>query len=151
MAEALLKHWDRGRFSAHSAGSHPAGRVHPLAIETLVRHRVRVDGPRSKSWDEFATPGAPPIHFVFTVCDNAASETCPIWPGKPMTAHWGIQDPAAMTGTEEEQRRAFVRAFRELDARIRVFASLRLDALDRPALQARLDEIGRTRTSATGD
>jgi protein-tyrosine-phosphatase len=144
IAEVLLNHWGKGRFAAFSAGSHPKGEVHPLALDVLRRNRLPTDGLRSKSWDEFAAAGAPPMHFVFTVCDNAAAEVCPIWPGQPMTAHWGIADPAAATGSEEVRRRAFNQAFRELDARIKIFTSLRLDLLDRLALQRQLDTIGRS-------
>ena len=143
LAEALLNHWGRGRFRAFSAGSHPKGDVHPLALDILTRNRVPIEGARSKSWDDFATPDAPPLDFVFTVCDRAAEEMCPVWPGQPMTAHWGIQDPAAVQGTDEEKARAFNTAFRELDARLKIFTSLRLDALDRLALQRQLDDIGR--------
>ena len=144
MAEALLNYWGKGRFHAFSAGSHPQGQVHPLALETLERNRLAIDGLRSKSWGEFAASGAPRLDFVFTVCDRAAAESCPVWPGQPMTAHWGIQDPAAVEGSEEEGRRAFVRAFRELDARIKLFTSLRIDALDELSLQRQLDAIGKT-------
>jgi arsenate reductase len=143
MAEALLNHWARGRFRAFSAGSHPKGAVHPLAIEELRKNHLAGGELRSKSWDEFARPGAPPLHFVFTVCDNAANEVCPVWPGQPMTAHWGIEDPAAVEGTEDAKRRAFHKAFGELDARIKIFASLRLELLDRIALQRELDAIGK--------
>lgn len=143
MAEALLNHWGRGRFRAFSAGSHPKGSVHPLAVAELVKYHLAGGEPRSKSWSEFARPGAPPLHFVFTVCDNAANEVCPVWPGQPMTAHWGLEDPAAVEGTEEAQRRAFHKAFRELDARIKIFASLRLELLDRMSLQRELDAIGK--------
>jgi arsenate reductase (thioredoxin) len=142
MAEALLNYWGAGRFHAYSAGSSPKGEVHPLAIETLQRSRLSTDHLRSKSWNEFSSPDAPPMHFVFTVCDNAAAEVCPVWPGQPMTAHWGIEDPAAVEGSHEEKIRAFTRAFRELDARIKIFTSLRLDMLDRLALQKQLDAIG---------
>jgi arsenate reductase len=145
MAEALLNYWGKERFQAFSAGSHPKGEVHPLALDILRRNRVPAAGARSKSWDEFATPDAPPLDFVFTVCDNAAQEVCPVWPGQPMTAHWGIHDPAAVEGTDEEKVRAFNRAFRELDARLKIFTSLRLEMLDRMALQRQLDEIGKTR------
>ena len=145
MAEVLLNYWGRGRFHAVSAGSHPKGEVHPLAIETLTKNRLPVETLRSKSWDEFAHPDSPPLDFVFTVCDRAAEEICPTWPGQPMTAHWGIVDPAAVDGTDEERGRAFNRAFRELDARIKIFTSLRLDMLDKLALQRQLDAIGRTR------
>jgi arsenate reductase len=145
IAEALLNFWGRGRFQAHSAGSHPKGAVHPLALEVLRRNRVPPEGARSKSWDEFATPDGPPLDFVFTVCDNAAQEVCPVWPGQPMTAHWGVLDPAAVEGTEDEKLRAFNTAFRELDARLKIFTNLRIDMLDRMALQRQLDDIGRLR------
>jgi arsenate reductase len=144
MAEALLNYWGTGRFRAYSAGSFPKGRVHPLAIETLARHRLSTAELRSKSWDEFASPGSPAMQFVFTVCDNAAAEVCPVWPGQPITAHWGIEDPAAAVGSTEETARAFAKAFTELDARIKIFTSLRLEQLDRLALQQHLDNIGRT-------
>jgi glycerol uptake facilitator-like aquaporin/protein-tyrosine-phosphatase len=143
IAEALLNHWGRGRFRGFSAGSHPKGEVHPLALDVLRRNGIPTSNPRSKSWEEFATPDAPPLDFVFTVCDRAAEETCPIWPGRPMTAHWGIHDPAAAEGTDEQKARAFNTAFRELDARLKIFTSLRLEALDRLSLQRQLDEIGR--------
>jgi len=143
MAEALLNHWGKQRFSAFSAGSHPKGQVHPLAIEMLQRNHLATDNLRSKSWDEFARENAPQLDFVFTVCDRAAEEVCPIWPGQPMTAHWGIHDPAAVEGSEEQKRRAFERAFRELDARLKIFTSLRLDSLDQLALQRQVDAIGR--------
>lgn len=145
MAEALLNFWGRGRFQAFSAGSHPKGEVHPLALDVLNRNRVPSERARSKSWDEFAAPGAPPLDFVFTVCDNAAHEVCPVWPGQPMTAHWGIHDPAAVEGTDDEKLRAFNRAFRELDARLKLFTSLRLEMLDRMALKRQLDAIGEMR------
>ena len=147
MAEALLNFWGRGRFQAFSAGSHPKGEVHPLALEVLNRNRVPNERARSKSWDEFAAPGAPPLDFVFTVCDNAANEVCPVWPGQPMTAHWGIHDPAAVEGTDDEKLRAFNRAFRELDARLKLFTSLRLEMLDRMALKRQLDAIGESLTA----
>jgi len=148
IAEALLNYWGKGRFTAFSAGSHPKDRVHPLALETLARNQLPTDNLRSKSWDEFAGPEAIPLHFVFTVCDRAAQETCPLWPGQPMTAHWGIQDPAAVEGSEEDRMRAFRRAFAELDARIKIFTSLRLEALDQLALQQQLDAIGTIRPAA---
>jgi len=147
MGEALINHWGKGRFRGFSAGSHPRGEVHPLAVATLKRYHLPTAGLRSKSWDEFAAPGAPPLHFVFTVCDRAAGEVCPIWPGQPMTAHWGIEDPAAVEGTEELKIRAFNTAFRELDARIKIFTSLRIDVLDRMALQRELDAIGKARAA----
>jgi arsenate reductase (thioredoxin) len=144
LAEAYLNSAGRGRFSAHSAGSHPAGKVNPFALELLEKNRLPTDGLRSKSWDEFARPGAPKLDFVFTVCDNAAGETCPIWPGQPITAHWGVADPAAIAGTEQEKRKAFLRAFTELSTRINLLLSLPLDKLDRLALKRKLDEIGKT-------
>jgi len=143
MAEALLNFWGRGRFQAFSAGSHPKPEVHGLALDILQRNRLPISGLRSKSWDEFATPDAPPLDFVFTVCDRAAEEICPVWPGQPITAHWGIHDPAAVEGTDEEKARAFNKAFRELDARIKIFTSLRLEMLDKLALKRELDDIGR--------
>jgi len=145
MAEALTNHWAKGRFHGFSAGSHPKGAVHPLALEILQQYHLPTDGLRSKSWDEFARPGAPRLQFVFTVCDRAAAEVCPVWPGQPMTAHWGVEDPAAVEGSDDLRRRAFRTAFRELDARIKIFTSLRLDLLDRMALQRELDAIGRRR------
>jgi len=147
MAEALLNFWGKGRFRAYSAGSNPKGQVHPLAIETLQRNRLPADGVRSKSWNEFSGADAPPFQFVFTVCDNAAAEVCPVWQGQPMTAHWSVADPAAVEGTDEEKRRAFNNAFRELDARIKIFTSLRIDMLDRMALERQLREIGKTSAS----
>jgi protein-tyrosine-phosphatase len=142
MAEALLNFWGGARFKGFSAGSHPKGEVHPLALETLRRNRLPTHDLRSKSWDEFARPDSPPLDFVFTVCDRAAEEMCPAWPGQPMTAHWGIVDPAAVEGTLEQQEHAFNRAFRELDARLKIFTSLRLEMLDKLALQHQLDQIG---------
>jgi glycerol uptake facilitator-like aquaporin/protein-tyrosine-phosphatase len=142
IAEALLNHWGRGRFRAFSAGSHPKGEVHPLALEVLRRNHVPLETARSKSWEEFSAPDAPPLHFVFTVCDRAANEVCPVWPGQPMTAHWGIHDPAAVEGSDDDKARAFNKAFRELDARLKIFTSLRLDMLDRLALKRELDAIG---------
>ena len=145
MAEALLNFWGRGRFQAFSAGSHPKDSVHPLALEMLRRSHLAVDDLRSKSCDEFATPDAPPLYFVFTVCDNAAAVVCPTWPVLPMTAHWGIHDPAAVEGTDDEKLRAFNKAFRELDARLKIFTSLRLEMLDQMSLQRQLDAIGQMR------
>ena len=145
MAEALLNYWGQGRFQAFSAGSHPKPTVHPLALEILRRSRIPAENARSKSWDEFATPDAPPMDFVFTVCDNAAQEVCPVWPGQPMTAHWGIHDPAAVEGSDEDKARAFNKAFRELDARLKIFTSLRLELLDKMALQRELNAIGKMR------
>src|SRR5690349_4963736 len=119
MAEALLNYLGKGRFKAFSAGSYPRGSVHPLTLDTLARSHLPIDDLRSKSWDEFAQPGAPQLDFVFTVCDRAAQEVCPMWPGQPMTAHWGVEDPAAVEGTVDQQQRAFMTAFRALDARLR--------------------------------
>jgi arsenate reductase len=143
IAEAFLNAAGQGRFVAHSAGSHPSGRVHPLAIDLLERQRIATSALRSKSWEEFAAPGAPKLDFVFTVCDSAAAEACPVWPGQPMTAHWGVSDPAAVKGSEEEVRKAFLQAFTTLSNRIRLLLSLPMDKLDRLALQNRLQEIGR--------
>ena len=147
MAEALLNHLGRGRFRAFSAGSHPTGVVNPLALATLQRNHLPIDHARSKSWDEFATADAPPMNFVFTVCDRAAQETCPFWPGQPMTAHWGIADPAAVEGSNEQKERAFQLAFREMSARIGIFTSLRLEALDQLALQREIDAIGKLQST----
>lgn len=142
IAEVLLNAMGRGRFKAFSAGSHPAGRVNPFALELIQRNRLATDGLRSKSWDEFAAPGAPRLDFVFTVCDNAAGEVCPVWPGQPMTAHWGIEDPAAVQGSDEDKRKAFFRAYTQLSNRLSIFLSLPLDKLDRLTLKRRLDDIG---------
>jgi arsenate reductase (thioredoxin) len=142
MAEVLLNHMGKGRFRAFSAGSHPRGSVHPLALETLRRNHLPVEGLRSKSWDVFAQPSAPQLDFVFTVCDRAAQEICPMWPGQPTTAHWGIEDPAVAEGTEDQQQRAFNLAFRALDARLRLFTNLPIESLDSLALQRQLDSIG---------
>ena len=146
MAEVILNHLGKERFHAFSAGSFPRRSVHPLAIETLRRSHLPTDGLRSKSWDEFAQPGAPQLDFVFTVCDRAAQEICPVWPGQPMTAHWGIEDPALVDGTTEQQQRAFSLAFRALDARLRLFTSLPIESLDSLTLQRQLDSIGRIPT-----
>lgn len=144
MAEAILRQIGAGRFNAFSAGSRPAGKVNPLAIELLQANRMPVDGLRSKNWDEFAQPDAPPLDFVLTVCDNAAGEVCPIWPGQPMTAHWGVPDPAAVEGTTDEKRKAFADACRLLLNRIRLFTSLPLATLDRLSLQQQLGQIGKS-------
>ena len=143
MAEKLLNHWGKGRFKTFSDGSHPTGKVNPLAIQTLKSHGLSVDGLRSKSWGEFATEGAPHLDFVFTVCDNASGEVCPYWPGQPMTAHWGVEDPAAVEGTDEEKLRAFQTVARHLENRIKLFTSLRLDALDRLSIKQEIDSIGK--------
>jgi arsenate reductase (thioredoxin) len=142
LAEVMLNAMGQGRFRAFSAGSHPKGEVNPFAIELLQKNRMRTEGLRSKSWDEFATPGAQPLDFVFTVCDQAAGEVCPIWPGQPMTAHWGVADPAAVEGSDEAKRRAFFKAYSELQHRLSIFVSLPIDRLDRLTLQKRLREIG---------
>jgi protein-tyrosine-phosphatase len=149
MAECSLNRWAGGRFRAFSAGSHPRGQVHPLTLETLERLNFKVDGLRSKSWDEFARPDSPPLDFVFTVCDQAAREACPVWPGQPMTAQWGVEDPAAAVGTREVQLRVFQRVYMELDNRIRIFTSLRFEELDKLTLKRSLDEIGGIRLPST--
>lgn len=145
LAEAILNHAGKGRFRAFSAGSHPAGKVNPWAIELLKRQGLEVADLRSKSWDEFAAPGAPQLDFIFTVCDNAAGEVCPVWPGQPMTAHWGIEDPAAVAGSEEDKRRAFSRAFAEMNRRVSLFINLPLAKLDAMAIKRELDRIGHLR------
>ena len=144
LAEAALRRWGQGKFEAFSAGSTPKGHVNPYTIELLNQLQLPVEGLRSKSWDDFARPGAPHLNFVFTVCDSAAGEVCPIWPGQPMTAHWGVEDPAAVEGPDERKRAAFKKAFRELEARIKVFASLPIATLERLRLQRHVDEIGRS-------
>lgn len=143
MAEAILNFKGKPRFAAHSAGSHPAGKVRTEALTRLEAAKIPTAGLRSKSWDEFSKPGAPKIDFVFTVCDNAAKEGCPIWPGQPISAHWGVPDPAAVTGSEQEVERAFREAFAILDRRINLFLSLPLASIDRLALKKELDQIGR--------
>jgi protein-tyrosine-phosphatase len=143
IGEAYLNAAGRGRFIAYSAGSHPAGAVNPYALELVSKHRIDASKLRSKSWDEFARPGAPALDFVFTVCDNAAGEVCPIWPAQPMTAHWGIGDPAAVEGSDDVKRRAFTRAFTELSTRINLFINLPISKLDRLVLQTKLDDIGK--------
>jgi arsenate reductase len=145
LAESILNQpvVGQGRFHAFSAGSHPAGHVNPYAIELLQKNRIPVDGLRSKSWDEFAAPGAPQLDFVFTVCDKAAGEMCPVWPGQPMTAHWGVEDPAAVQGSEEDKRKAFFTAYNQLHRRISFFASLPLAKLQGIALKRQLDSIGK--------
>jgi protein-tyrosine-phosphatase len=143
MAEVMLNHLGRGRFRAHSAGSHPGGRVNPFAIETMGAAGLPTAGLRSKSWDEFAAPGAPRMDFIFTVCDNAAGEVCPIWPGKPASAHWGVADPATVEGDDESKRAAFREAARILRNRIELLVNLSVDTLDSLALKAKLKEIGK--------
>jgi len=144
MAESILRKDGAGRFRAFSAGSHPKGQVHPLAVKTIESFGYPAEGLRSKSWDEFAAQGVPEMDFVFTVCDNAAGEVCPLWPGQPVSAHWGIEDPAAAQGTELERETAFIAAFQRLKNRIAVFAVLPFAKLDRIALKQRLDAIGRS-------
>ena len=142
MAEVLLNHWGGTRFLAFSAGSHPTGRVNPITLELLNLLKLPTRGLRSKSWDEFAAPGAPVMDFVFTVCDQAAGEVCPIWPGQPITAHWGFPDPAAFVGPEAEKRAFFAEVLRQIENRIKVFAALPLEKLDRLATQRKVREIG---------
>ena len=149
LAEALLNHWGKGRFRAYSAGSFPKGAVHPMALEQIAAAGLPIQGFRSKSWNEFARPGAPAMDFVFTVCDQAAAEVCPIWPGQPMTAHWGVPDPAGVEGPEGTRRQAFRDAFRAIEARIKLFASLRVEALDRLSLKRHVEEIGRIGATET--
>jgi arsenate reductase len=143
LAESLLNHWGRGRFRGFSAGSHPKGEVHPIALELLEQLHLPIEGLRSKAWDEFAAPGATPLDFVFTVCDNAAGEACPYWPGQPMTAHWGMPDPAAVEGSDTAKWLAFRATLQALNNRIKVFTSLPLATLDRIKLQESLDAIGK--------
>jgi arsenate reductase len=143
MAEAIMNFKGRPQFTAYSAGSHPKGRVRPEALRQIAAAHMPVTGFRSKDWDEFSKPEAPRLDFVFTVCDNAAKEICPVWPGQPITAHWGVPDPAEVTGTEEEVQKAFRNAFFLLDRRISLFLCLPLSSLDRLALKKELDNIGR--------
>jgi arsenate reductase len=143
MAEAIMNHKAAPQFRAYSAGSHPTGKVRPEAIRQLELAGLNTADARSKSWDEFAAPGAPPLDFVFTVCDNAANEVCPVWPGQPITAHWGVPDPAAVVGTQEEIERAFRAAFSILERRISLFLCLPISSLDQMALQRKVQEIGR--------
>ncbi len=142
LAEGMLNAMGKGRFAAFSAGSHPKGAVHPLALRQLERMGVSVDNLRSKAWDEFAGPTAPEMHFVFTVCDQAAGEVCPIWPGQPMTAHWGLPDPAAVEGSDEVRDKAFVDAAATIKRRLELFLSLPIDTLDRLAIQRQVKDIG---------
>ena len=144
LAEAILNDLGQGVFQAHSAGSRPKGEVHPLALAQLRRAGLPSEGYRSKSWSEFADPGAPVLDFIFTVCDNAANEVCPVWPGHPVTAHWGIPDPAAVEGSEEEKQKAFLTAYLQLQNRIKLFLALPMGSLDRMSLQQRMADIGRS-------
>ena len=143
LAEGLLNHLARGRFIAHSAGSHPSGAVNPFAVSTLQSLRIPADGLRSKNWKEFAQPGAPALDFVFTVCDNAAGEVCPVWPGQPMTAHWGVPDPAAFEGTDEEKIRVLLSTAVTLKRRIELMFSLPIKSLDSMAIQREITDIGK--------
>jgi protein-tyrosine-phosphatase len=144
LAEAVLNHEGKGRFSAFSAGSFPKGQVNPFALSLLKESGLPADGYRSKSWDEFAKPGAPKMDFIFTVCDAAAGEVCPVWPGHPVTAHWGMPDPAAVEGTDDDKRKAFRETARMLTNRIRLFVELPFDKLDRLKLRTRIEDIGRS-------
>ena len=143
LAEAILNAEGKGKFKAFSAGSHPSGKVHPFAIELLQQRRYPIEVLRSKSWDELAAPDARELDFIFTVCDNAAGEVCPVWPGQPISALWGVDDPAAVEGSDEDKRKAFVNAFAVLQRRISLFASLQLEQLDRLSLQSKLSDIGK--------
>lgn len=149
MAEAILNFRGQPNFNAFSAGSHPSGKVRPEALRQLEMAHIPTSGVRSKAWDEFSQPGSPKLDFVFTVCDNAAKEVCPVWPGQPMTAHWGVPDPAAVQGSEAEVERAFRETFFILDRRIRLFLSLPLQTLDSLSLKKELDSIGQTMTPVT--
>ncbi len=142
MAEVLLNHWGKGRFRAFSAGSHPTGRIHPFTLDLLNGLKLPTAGLRSKSWDEFALPDAPMLDFVFTVCDQAAGEVCPVWPGQPITAHWGFPDPAAFVGPDVEKRALFADVFRQIENRIKIFAALPLEKLDRLAIQREVRALG---------
>ncbi|HKM62617.1 MAG TPA: arsenate reductase ArsC [Acidisphaera sp.] len=146
LAEAIINHWAKGRFKGYSAGSFPKGDVNPLALKLLERLGMPTAHLRSKSWDEFAQPGAPVMDFVFTVCDQAAGEVCPTWPGQPVTAHWGVPDPAAVDGSDAERTLAFTDAYRMLERRIQLFLSLPLASLDRMSITRKVEEIGRLRT-----
>ncbi len=144
LAEGLMNHLGAGRFRAYSAGSHPNGTVNPFALQTLAERRIPTDGFRSKSWDEFALSGAPKLDFAFTVCDNAAGEVCPVWPGQPMTAHWGVPDPAAVEGTDTQMAKAFMDTAITLKRRIELVMSLPLNSLAGMSLQREIDRIGKT-------
>jgi arsenate reductase (thioredoxin) len=150
LAEALMNRWGRGKFRAFSAGSHPTGAVHPYALALLQKVAIPIDDARSKSWDEFAAPDAPQMDFIFTVCDNAAGEACPYWAGHPMTAHWGVSDPASVQGTHAEKEKAFWSAFRTLEARIKLFACLPITKLEGMTLREQLAQIGKANADAPG-
>lgn len=149
MAECLVNRLGQGRFRGFSAGSRPKGEIHPLTLQVLQRNNYLTEGLRSKDWAEFARPEAPQMDFVFTLCDQAAAEACPVWPGQPMTAHWGVADPAAVEGDEVNRSLAFRQALREIETRIQIFVSLPLESIDRLKLQRRLEEIGRTPSSSS--
>jgi arsenate reductase len=142
MAEALFNTMGKGRFRAYSAGSHPTGKVNPFAVEQVAAVGYPIGNLRSKSWDEFAQPAAPPMDFIITVCDNAAGEVCPVWPGQPITAHWGFEDPAAVDGSDDEKRRAFEKTFRQITNRVQLFVNLPLTMLDKTAIKRELQAIG---------
>jgi len=148
MAEALINTTGQGRFRAYSAGSHPTGKVNPFAIEKVESVKYPTENLRSKSWDEYATPDAPKMDFIITVCDNAAGEVCPVWPGQPISAHWGFEDPAAVEGTDDEKRRAFEQTFRHMMNRVRLFVNLPLTMLDQTAIKRELSNIGKTEQEA---
>jgi len=148
LAESLIDHWGKGQFKGYSAGSFPKGAVHPLALQLLTELGLPTRGVRSKSWNEFAAPDAPVMDFVFTVCDQAAGEVCPVWPGRPVSAHWGVADPAAVDGSETERMLAFRDAFGALERRIKIFVNLPIDKLDRMTLTSRVEAIGRLRDDA---
>ncbi|MBW2273403.1 MAG: arsenate reductase ArsC [Deltaproteobacteria bacterium] len=150
LAEAILNRIGEGRFRAFSAGSHPTGEVNPMALEVLGERGYELSSLRSKSWEEFAAPEAPQLDFVFTVCDDAAGEACPLWPGQPVTAHWGLQDPAALEGPPEERRRAFRRAYVVVERRIELFAQLGVEALEGRSLQSQLEAIGKAQPGGVG-
>jgi arsenate reductase len=143
LAEKLMEHWGKGKFKTYSAGSHPNGKVNPFALKLLEARGLSIEGLRSKSWDEFAVEGAPFLDFVFTVCDNAAGEVCPYWPGQPMTAHWGVEDPAAVEGTDEEKLAAFRKIAGYLENRIKLFAALPIEKLDNMKIKEEIDSIGK--------
>ena len=145
MAETLLNRWGKGRFQAFSAGSHPAGTINPFTLDLLTLVKLPTEGLRSKSWDEFAAAGAPVMDFVFTVCDQAAGEVCPVWPGQPITAHWGFPDPAAFAGPDVEKRAFFADVFRQIETRIKIFTALPLEKLGRLAIQHEVDRLGEHR------
>ena len=148
MAEALINTMGQGRFRAYSAGSHPTGKVNPFAVEKVESVKYPTENLRSKSWDEYATPDAPKMDFIITVCDNAAGEMCPVWPGQPISAHWGFEDPAAVEGTDAEKRRAFEQTFRHMMNRVRLFVNLPLKMLDQTAIKRELANIGKTEQEA---